>query len=494
MSDDDAMVAFARELVGDVAATRLLDVLLTDHSDAGRTLAGARWNKIPPDVEGRDVQGVLRHPQSSTALLDLGGGHFAEHSGGKAGPVMHSDQFSPQAMASTGWQYEAAPGTPGGTEAVTPSSKDGAKPAGEGADSADKSADKVLVSKASVHYRKADNPEQCCHTCDMSYGPEDSRKCKLVMGQIYPTDTCDRWEAKSAGGDGDAAQDNGLPAGEDHAGKVAQRPRSAPVPAAVTREHVGDKLAAALASGQATDEAKTIDGRGQIWNPERASAHREIVGDALHKAVPVPSERRAILLGGLGSGKPAALAKAGAYDAQRHAVVSTDDIKAELGKRGMVPEVEGLTPAQSGVLVHHEASHIANLMIGELAARGKNMVIDGSMARGHPQDRVADLHRQGYDVRGIHVHTPVDKAVDQARSEGGKGKFVPAETIRAAAGSHGTDATSAAFDELTPKLDGWQRWDHSGAAPVPVSKGGKPEPPQVRAVEDLLRGGPGGGQ
>lgn len=483
---DDAMVAFARELVGDVAAARMLDVLLTDHSDAGRTLAGARWNKIPPDVEGRDVQGVLRHPQSSTALLDLGGGHFAEHSGGKAGPVMHSDQFSPQAMASTGWQYEAAPGEP---DSSSDSTGDGKTAGAAGQD-----AGHVLVSKASVHYRKADDPAQTCHSCKFVYGDEPNGKCKLVMGTVSPEDVCDKWQQGSGSGNGDAAQDNGLPAGQDSAGKVAQRQRPAPVPAAVTREQVSDKLAAALASGQATDEAKTLDGQGQIWNPERASAHREIVGDALQRAVPVPSERRAILLGGLGSGKPAALAKVGAYDAQRHAVVSTDDIKAELGKRGLVPEVEGLTPAQSGVLVHHEASHIANLMIGELAARGKNMVIDGSMARGRPQDRVADLHRQGYDVRGIHVHTPVDKAVDRARSEGGKGKFVPAETIRAAAGSHGTDATSDAFDELVPKLDGWQRWDHSGSAPTPVSKGGKPEPPQVRAVEDLLRGGPGGGQ
>jgi hypothetical protein len=494
MSDDDPMVLFARELVGDVAAARLLDVLLTagdedsPHTSAGRTLAGARWGKVPAEVEGRPVQGVLRHPQSSTALLDLGGGHFAEHSGGKAGPVMHSDQFSPQAMAVTGWQVEH-PRASEGTESGTPAGKESAKPVGEGSDSADKSKDRLLVSKASVHYRTAEDPAQTCHTCKFVYGDEPDGKCRIVMGTVRPTDVCDRWSKGSVSG----AEDH--PAGDGEGGARRERPAQASprAAAALALQDTGDKLAHALASGRATDESETLDGHGQAWKADRASAHNEIVGDMLARAVPVPAERRAVLLAGLGSGKPAALARAGAYDVQRHAVVSTDDIKAEMGKRKMIPEVEGLTPAQSGVLAHHEASHVANLAIAALAARGKNMVIDGSMVTGRPQDRVADLRSKGYsDVRAIHLDTPVEKAVHSARSEGRKGKYVPAETIRSAAGSHGSDATREAFDTLAPSLDGWERWSGSGAEPVRTAKGGKPPVASVRAVEDLLREEPGG--
>ena len=73
-----------------------------------------------------------------------------------------------------------------------------------------------------------------------------------------------------------------------------------------------------------------------MWSPERAKAHNEIAQQIAAKAVTVPSEGRAILATGLpGTAKAAALKKA--IDPARHALVSTDAIKGELGRRGMVP-------------------------------------------------------------------------------------------------------------------------------------------------------------
>ena len=55
--------------------------------------------------------------------------------------------------------------------------------------------------KRDVNYRKATSP-LCCRNCKFSYGPEDYRECKLVEGEIYPSDVCDLWESQQAYGFG----------------------------------------------------------------------------------------------------------------------------------------------------------------------------------------------------------------------------------------------------------------------------------------------------
>jgi hypothetical protein len=126
-------------------------------------------------------------------------------------------------------------------------------------------------------------------------------------------------------------------------------------------------------------------------------------------------------------------------------------------------------------------------------------VVDGAMTDPEAaRARIAQLRSAGYgDVRGIHVHTPVDKAVDRARSAWKRGagkettpdkpgpRLVPHAALRDAARSHGDDASAQAFDAVRPHLDGWQRWDHSGSAPVRKSRGGKPERKGVTSVEDF---------
>lgn len=407
MSDSEAetaLVEFARSLVGELANGRLLELALaaqpSDHSDAGRRLASARWKR--DSVGGRPVKGVLTHPDSPTLLYDLGEGHFAEGMQGKVGPVLHSDQFSSAALASKGWAPPAEPAEP------------------------------VTAGKQGTS-----------------------------SGEASPEGRGDR-------------PPSGSPAG----------PRTSPASRALEAQQAEDAISKEMQSGGATSESGTLDGHGQVWHPDRASEHNEIVRKHLEDATAIPGEGKATLLAGLGKGKPAALAKAGAFDPERHAVVSPELIMQELEKAGLVPEVRGLSPEQSAPLAHEEAAHVASLVASALAARRKNIVLDGSGTNPDADlERVQRLRSSGYtDVRGIHVHTPVEKAVDRNRGK------VPPQAMRSAALSHGDDAASQGFDQLKQHLDGWEHWDHSGAAPTRKAKGGKPPKQGVGSIEDVLAG------
>jgi SPP1 gp7 family putative phage head morphogenesis protein len=62
------------------------------------------------------------------------------------------------------------------------------------------SAKRVKVSKNSVRYRAATDPDRSCGTCSMY----DDHACSLVAGVIDPADVCDRWEAAPVGKAGNA--------------------------------------------------------------------------------------------------------------------------------------------------------------------------------------------------------------------------------------------------------------------------------------------------
>jgi hypothetical protein len=398
---EDALLELARQLVGELASGKLLAFALEGRggSDAGRDLANHRWAKGPGSViGGRPVQAVMSHPKSPTVLYDLGEGHFAEGADGKTGPVMHSDQFSQQALLGKGWAAQVTPEEPG----ASPGTGGGRSEPGDGP------------------------PPR----------PSSGRRAAMPG---------------SAGG------------------------RDAPPPAS-------DAIAKELAAGSATDEQGTLDGRGQIWHPDRATIHKDIVNEHLAQAVSVPSEGRAVMLAGLGHDKPAALAKAGAFSLDRHAVVSPHQIERELGAAGLVPEIAGQSPESSGPLVQQEASHVASLVASALAARRKNMVLDGSGTnRISDIERIKRLRASGYThIHGIHVHTPPPVAA---------GRALEPHAIWSAARSHGTDDASEGFEKLKPHLDGWEKWDHSGAAPVRKQRGGSPPRDGVFSVEDVVAGG-----
>ena len=250
-------------------------------------------------------------------------------------------------------------------------------------------------------------------------------------------------------------------------------------------------VAAELAAGHATGKMETLDGPaakgpGQIWSPERARAHNEIVQQIAAKAVTVPSEGRAVLATGLpGTAKAAALKKA--IDPARHALVSIDAIKGELGRRGMVPEAEGLSPAERSAMVHGEAGHVAHLALSRLAAERKNVALD---IPGASEDAVRAHHEllagHGYQVHGVHVSTPADaeaataghrKGLEDYRQGRGDGaRLTPPDLVRSAESSPGSTANDDAFGATRDKLASWQHWDTSTGKPKLAEQSGEPRP------------------
>lgn len=109
---EEALIGLARELVSEVAGSRLLELALAARQD--KPSADTGKPDIGSKVGGREVRSVFSHPDSKTALLDLGGGHFAEVADGQAGPVLHSEQFSHEAMLHKGWTVRVAAGKPEG--------------------------------------------------------------------------------------------------------------------------------------------------------------------------------------------------------------------------------------------------------------------------------------------------------------------------------------------------------------------------------------------
>ena len=63
-------------------------------------------------------------------------------------------------------------------------------------------------------------------------------------------------------------------------------------------------------------------------------------------------------------GKGTILAKHAGIDTSKYLVIDPDQIKEQMARRGMIPEVEGLSPMERSVLVHEESSWFAtNLAI-----------------------------------------------------------------------------------------------------------------------------------
>jgi predicted ABC-type ATPase len=259
----------------------------------------------------------------------------------------------------------------------------------------------------------------------------------------------------------------------------------------------------AYAAGQATNRTETIDQHRQVYSPERAAVHKEIVGQHLAQAETVPSEGRGLMMGGLGgAGKSTVLKNAPGIDLSRFAVVNPDDIKAELAKRGLVPPIEGLSPMEASTLVHQESRHVANLVSRALMRRHKNVAFDITM---NGQDEVGKrldwFDHHGYrDVHGVFVDVPAETAVERSQARHRKGleayrqgkglgeRLVPSHIIRSAEISPGLTRNRAAFDAMKHEFSSWQLYDNSGAKPVLAdSSAAQSQGGGITSVEDLMR-------
>jgi predicted ABC-type ATPase len=255
-------------------------------------------------------------------------------------------------------------------------------------------------------------------------------------------------------------------------------------------EHVRDireKLEKAHAEGLPTERQHTIDTRNVVWARERRIAQKEIVDHLYASTTEVPNEHRAIVAGGLpGAGKSTILDSYLGEDSSRYMKVDPDQIKQEMARRNLIPEVEGLTPMEASDLVHEESSHISKLLAHRAQADGKNLIWDITMSsRESVVTRIDGLRQAGYvQIEGLFIDIPpeVSTARTQARHRSGLeefragkgcgGRFVPPEVTERQADDAWGSVNRKVFEDVKHKLDAWSVYDNSvdGRPPVLVGE------------------------
>ena len=220
----------------------------------------------------------------------------------------------------------------------------------------------------------------------------------------------------------------------------------------------------------------TADG---AWVPERDAAHREIARSIYARAGNVPREGKAVIAGGLGgAGKSTVLRDHAGIDQSQYLTLNPDDVKEEMARRGMVPEVPGaadLSPMERAALVHEESSRITAL-VADMAYRDRrNVIWDITMSsEASARRRIDDLRGHGYgEVRAVFVDIPVEVSVDRALSryrrgtdqyragKGLGGRYVPPAVIRSQQTSTGRTHNREAFEHLAMLFDSWSMYDNS---------------------------------
>jgi hypothetical protein len=198
-----------------------------------------------------------------------------------------------------------------------------------------------------------------------------------------------------------------------------------------------------------TDPPTPVEG---VYKPERFDEHKKIIDDILAAHSHVPKERKAVMSGGLGgAGKGFVLGNHAGIDKTQFLTVDPDEMKAELLKRGLVPEIPGLLPMEHAKFMHEESSDLANMLMDVATREGMNVILDTTMgSTGSAQKKIAKFHDRGYDVEGVFVDVPITVSQSSAagRHLGGVnrfrrgemkdlgflgGRYVPPEYIEAAA-------------------------------------------------------------
>lgn len=299
-----------------------------------------------------------------------------------------------------------------------------------------------------------------------------------------PRDPMGKWAAIPGTGGSDGS-DGGDGKGKGKGGKLT------PLTDAEYEAHtalIEQRIGEALRNGEATDAVYAIDAARGIWQPERAKLHKEIVNDFYAKGAKVPNDGKVVIAGGLfGAGKTTVLTQHAGVDPSGYLTLSPDDIKEEMARKGMVPDVPDLAPMEAATLVHEESTHIANLIAKRAEAERKNIVWDISMAsRASVDRRATEARTAGYDsLASVFVDIPIETSVERALSrhrkgmedyrngKGYGGRYAPPSFIRKNESDTASSANRAVFDELRAEhdFDSWALYDNSGTGPVLIAEG-----------------------
>ena len=156
------------------------------------------------------------------------------------------------------------------------------------------------------------------------------------------------------------------------------------------------------------------------WIDERAELHQQIVDDFYSRHAHVPSQRRAIMGGGLpGSGKTTIIRTHAGVDLHDYIVVSPDVMKTELIKRNALPSIPDadVAPMELSPLIHEESWHLKDMLVSRAQADGKNVILDVGMTnRPGTEQTVTELLAHGYRLRALFVDLPIQVSAQRASS------------------------------------------------------------------------------
>jgi len=237
---------------------------------------------------------------------------------------------------------------------------------------------------------------------------------------------------------------------------------------------------AADAAGLSSQDRHTVDSDNEIWSAERQVAHGAIIDRIYTQAQSIPSDHKAIIAGGLcGAGKTTVLFGHAGLDRSQYLTISPDNIKEELARDGLIPEVDGLSPMEASDLVHRESSYIARQLASRATTDGKNLIWDIQMSsRESVKERIDNLQSAGYErVAAIFVDIPVELSLERADARhregeekyrsgiGLGGRYVPPEAITSQADPEWGSKNRRAFEELKPSFRQWSRYENSADHP-----------------------------
>jgi len=229
-------------------------------------------------------------------------------------------------------------------------------------------------------------------------------------------------------------------------------------------------------SGLETNQQNTIDDLNQIWTPERTAVHETIISDYLAKSSDVPRDYKAVMAGGLGgAGKSTVLDLHAGIDQSQYLKINPDNIKEDLASRGLLPELDGVTPMEASDLAHEEASYIAKQLAGRAREQGINITWDITMSSlESTEKKIDDLRSSGYQqIVGVFVDIPIETSVARAEArhreghekyragEGFGGRLVRPELIYNQADSEWGSQNRRTFESLKPRFDSWSIYDNS---------------------------------
>lgn len=221
------------------------------------------------------------------------------------------------------------------------------------------------------------------------------------------------------------------------------------------------------------------------WSPKRRKQQNAMLNELYQKwGAHIPREGFGMIMGGLGgSGKGTIQDNPRAQlDTSRYMRIDPDEIKKEMALRGMIPQIDHLSPMEASGGVHEEASELAKRLADRAHRERRNVLWDTTMASpGSVGKKIQAMRNAGYgqidgafvDVDPGEARRRVEKRHRESQEaweqgEGLGGRWVPsdvsASNLPTKPGFQSRNAE--VFDEMTPEFHNTVHFDFNGADPV----------------------------